>query len=105
MEVWVDEERERVFVFCRGVVGAWILRVTLAEVALPLEDPGKVDRIDLLEDALLALPGVILREVRLAPLLEGVFTVRLCDAEERLLVGVLATSTVRLTGRDRVALL
>jgi hypothetical protein len=105
LEVWVDEERERVFVFCRGVVGAWILRVTLAEVALPLEDPGKVDRIDLLEDALLALPGVILREVRLAPLLEGVVTVRLCDAEERLLVGVLATSTVRLTGRDRVALL
>ena len=106
MEVWVDEERERVFVFCRGVVGAWILRVTLAEVALPLEDPGKVDRIDLLEDALLALPDVIVREVRLvAPLLEGVVTVRLCDAEERLLVGVLATSTVRLTGRDRFALL
>ena len=105
MEVWVDEERERVFVFCRGVVGAWILRVTLAEVALPLVVPGKVDRIDLLEDALLALPGVIVREVRLAPLLEGVDTVRLCDATERLLVGLLATSTVRLTGRDRVALL
>ena len=106
MEVWVDEERERVFVFCRGVVGAWILRVTLAEVALPLVDPGKVDRIDLLEDALLALPGVFVREVRLvAPLLEGVVTVPLCDATERLLVGLLATSTVRLTGRERVALL
>ena len=101
----MDEERERVFVFCRGVLGAWILRVTLAEVALPLVVPAKVDRVDLLEDALLALPGVIVREVRLAPLLEGVVTVRLCDATERLLVGVLATSTVRLTGRERVALL
>jgi hypothetical protein len=105
LELWVDEERERVFVFCRGGVGAWILRVTLAEVALPLVVPGKVDRVDLLEDALLALAGVIVREVRLAPLLEGVDAAYLCDATERLLVAVLATSTVRLTGRDRVALL
>ena len=59
---------------------------------------GKVDRVDLLEDALLAFPVVIVREVRLAPLLEGVVT-------ERLLVAVLATSTVRFTGRARFALL
>lgn len=105
LEVWFDEGRERVFVFCREVLGAWILRVTLAEVALPLVVPAKVDRFDLLEDALLALPGVIVLELRLAPLLEGFVTVCLCDATERLLVGVLATSTVRLTGRERVALL
>jgi len=102
----LDEGRERVFVFSRRVLGVWILPVTLAEVALSPVVPAKVDRIDLFEDALLALPGVIVREVRLvAPLLEGVVTVRLCDATERLLVGLLATSTVRLTGRDRVALL
>ena len=105
MEFWNDEERERVFVFCRGVLGAWILRVTLAEVALPLVVTGKVDRVDLLDDALLALPVVIVREVRLAPLLEGVVTERLCDRADRLLVAVLATSTVRLTGCDRFALL
>ena len=98
MEFWNDEERERVFVFCRGVLGAWILRVTLVEVTLRFVVLGKVDRVDLLDDALLALPVVIVREVRLAPLLEGVVT-------ERLLVAVLATSTVRFTGRDRFALL
>ena len=79
--------------------------MTLAEAALPLVVPAKVDRIDLLEDALLALPGVIVRELRLTPLPEGGDTVCLCDATKRLLVGVLAASTVRLTGRERVALL
>ncbi|MFZ9033574.1 MAG: hypothetical protein ACO21J_06445 [Anaerohalosphaeraceae bacterium] len=101
----MDEGRERVFVFSRRVLGVWILPVTLAEVALSPVVPAKVDRIDLLEDALLALPGVIARELRLATLLEGGDTVCLCDATKRLLVGELATSTVRLTGRERVALL
>ena len=101
----MDEGRERVFVFSRRVLGVWILPVTLAEVALSPVVPAKVDRIDLFEDALLALPGVIARELRLATLLEGGDTVCLCDATKRLLVGELATSTVRLTGRERVALL
>ena len=105
MEFWNDEERERVFVFCRGVLGAWILRVTLAEVTLRFVVLGKVDRVDLLDDALLAMPVVIVREVRLVPLLEGVVTERLCDGADRFLVAVLATSTVRFTGRDRFALL
>ena len=105
MEVLDDEERERVFVFCRGVVGASILRVTLAEVTLRVVLPNKVDRVDLLDDAFATPPGMIVREARLAPLLEGVDTVRLCDAADRFLVAVLATSTVRFTGRDRFALL
>jgi hypothetical protein len=105
LEVWVDEERERVFVFCRGVAGASILRATLAEVTLRFVVPGKVDRVDLLDDFFRALTGAIVREVRLVPLPEGVDTVCLCDAADRLLVAVLATSTVRFTGRDGVALL
>ena len=105
MEVLDDEERERVFVFCRGVVGASILRVTLAEVTLRVVLSNKVDRVDLLDDAFATPPGMIVREARLAPLLEGVDTVRLCDAADRFLVAVLATSTVRFTGRDRFALL
>ena len=105
MEVFTDEERERVFVFCRGVAGASILRATLAEVTLRFVVPGKIDRVDLLDDAFPAMPVVIVREARLAPLLEGVDTVRVCDAADRLLVAVLATSTVRFTGRDRFALL
>ena len=64
--------------------------------------PGKVD---LLDDAFATLPGMIVREARLEPLWERVGTVRVCDAADRLLVAVLATSTVRLTGRGRVALL
>ena len=105
MEVLDDEERERVFVFCRGVVGASILRVTLAEVTLRVVLSNKVDRVDLLDDAFATPPGMIVREARLVPLLEGVDTVRLCDAADRFLVAVLATSTVRFTGRDRFALL
>ena len=82
MEFWNDEERERVFVFCRGVAGASILRATLAEVTLRFVVPGKFDRVDLLDDLFLALTGAIVREVRLVPLPEGVDTVFLCDAAE-----------------------
>ena len=95
MEFWNDEERERVFVFCRGVLGAWILRVTLAEVTLRVVLPNKVDRVDLLDDAFATSPGMTVREARLELRDEEVDTVRFCDAVDRFLVAVLATSTVR----------
>ena len=79
--------------------------VTLAGVALRVVVLGKVDWVDLLDDAFATLPGMIVREVRLEPLAEEVDTVRVCGAADWLLVAVLATSTVRLTGRVRVALL
>ena len=67
--------------------------------------PGKVDRVDWPDDAFAIRPGMIVREARLEPLPERADTVRVCDAADRLLVAVLATSTVRFTGRDGVALL
>jgi hypothetical protein len=68
--------------------------------------PGKVDRVDWPDDAFAIRPGMIVREARLEPLPERADTVRVCGvADDRLLVAVLATSTVRFTGRDGVALL
>ena len=100
-----NDERDGIFVFCRVVVRGSILRITLAEVTFRVALPGELDRVDLLGDAFTTPPGVIVRETRLERLTEGVDTVRLCDAKDRLLVAVPATSTVRLTGRERVVLL
>ena len=105
MEVWADEERDRVFVFCRGVAGASILRATLAEVTLRLVVPGEIDRVDLLDDAFATLPGMIVREERLEDFVPKVDDVLVWTEGARVFEVLLATSTVRLTGRDRVALL
>ena len=77
-----------------------ILLLTLAGVVLRVVALGKVDRVDLLDDAFAALPGMIVLEVRLELLAEEVDTVRVFGAADWLLVAVLATSTVRFTGRE-----
>ena len=53
-----------------------ILLVTLVGVALRVVALGKVDRVDLLDDAFAALLGMIVLEVRLELLVEEVDTVR-----------------------------